>query len=166
MEQQHDYQTGFELAKANQRVIYGALKRAGVYRSNYLYEDLVQEAYLTYAQTWTQVDLTAAEFQHYVFQRIVWRTLDLLRHERFRQDHSELNELLLDPQADDLQLLEYQLSQLLPKLTTIECQILNHHLIQQQKLAPLAQQLGVTPRYLRKVRAQLKAKLQYLLSSR
>ncbi|MCO6542570.1 MAG: sigma-70 family RNA polymerase sigma factor [Lactobacillus sp.] len=164
MNLEHDLTTGFTLAWKEQRLIFGALKRAGVYRSNYLYEDLVQEGYLTYALTWSNSHLTGEEFNHYVFQRIVWRTLDLLRHERYRQEHSDVDELMIsDEQVGEPLFWDVQVQELLPQLTAVEQQILFKHLLQEQKLSLLAINLGVTPRYLRKVRTQLREKLRPLL---
>ncbi|MGL5886381.1 MAG: hypothetical protein ACRCY2_10240 [Bombilactobacillus sp.] len=70
------------------------MKRAVVYRSNNLYADLIQEAYLTYVQVWSHSRLSVAEFQLYIFQRVVWRTQDLLRRERYRQNRVDVASLV------------------------------------------------------------------------
>ena len=161
---QHDLATGFQLAITNVSVIYGAVKRAGVYRSNNLYADLIQEAYLTYAQVWSHSRLAVAEFQPYIFQRIVWRTQDLLRRERYRQNHVDVTDLVLTaPQVAEPLLWQTEVQQVVGQLTVLEQKVLWHHLIEGQNLKTLAAALHVSPRYLRKIRAQVRQKLLPLL---
>lgn len=161
---QHDLATGFQLAITNIAVIYGAVKRAGVYRSNNLYADLIQEAYLTYAQVWSHSYLSVAEFQPYIFQRIVWRTQDLLRRERYRQNHVDVTDLVLTaPQVAEPLFWQTEVQQVVGQLTVLEQQVFWQHLIEGQNLKTLAATLHVSSRYLRKIRAQVRQKLQPLL---
>ena len=161
---QHDLATGFQLAITNVAVIYGAVKRAGVYRSNNLYADLIQEAYLTYAQVWSHSCLSVAEFQPYIFQRIVWRTQDLLRRERYRQNHVDFTDLVLTaPQVAEPLFWQTEVQQVVGQLTVLEQQVFWQHLIEGQNLKTLADTLHVSSRYLRKIRAQVRQKLQPLL---
>ncbi|RHW47823.1 hypothetical protein DS832_03420 [Bombilactobacillus bombi] len=141
MNLEHDLTTGFTLAWKEQRLILGAL-------------------------TWSSSHLTGEESNHYIFQRVVWRTLDLLRHERYHQEHSGVDELMIsDEQVGEPLFWDVQVQELLPQLTAVEQQILFKHLLQEQKLSLLAANLWVTPRYLRKVRTQLREKLRPLLGS-
>ncbi len=161
---QHDLATGFQLAITNVAVIYGAVKRAGVYRSNNLYADLIQEAYLTYAQVWSHSCLSVAEFQPYIFQRIVWRTQDLLRRERYRQNHVDFTDLVLTaPQVAEPLFWQTEVQQVVGQLTVLEQQVFWQHLIEGQNLKTLADTLHVSSRYLRKIRAQVRQKLRPLL---
>lgn len=161
---QHDLATGFQLAITNVAVIYGAVKRAGVYRSNNLYADLIQEAYLTYAQVWSHSCLSVAEFQPYIFQRIVWRTQDLLRRERYRQNHVDVTDLVLTaPQVAEPLFWQTEMQQVVGQLTVLEQKVFWQHLIEGQNLKTLAAALHVSPRYLRKIRAQVRQKLRPLL---
>ena len=161
---QHDLATGFQLAITNVAVIYGAVKRAGVYRSNNLYADLIQEAYLTYAQVWSHSCLSVAEFQPYIFQRIVWRTQDLLRRERYRQNHVDVTDLVLTaPQVAEPIFWQTEVQQVVGQLTVLEQKIFWQHLIRGQNLKTLAATLHVSSRYLRKIRAQVRQKLRPLL---
>lgn len=161
---QHDLATGFQLAITNVAVIYGAVKRAGVYRSNHLYADLIQEAYLTYAQVWSHSCLSVAEFQPYIFQRIVWRTQDLLRRERYRQNHVDVTDLVLTaPQVAEPLFWQTEVQQVVGQLTVLEQKVFWQHLIGGQNLKTLAAALHVSPRYLHKIRAQVRQKLRPLL---
>ena len=161
---QHDLATGFQLAITNVAVIYGAVKRAGVYRSNNLYADLIQEAYLTYAQVWSHSCLSVAEFQPYIFQRIVWRTQDLLRRERYRQNHVDVTDLVLTaPQVAEPLFWQTEVQQVVGQLTVLEQKVFWQHLIRGQNLKTLAATLHVSSRYLRKIRAQVRQKLRPLL---
>lgn len=121
MIEQQDLATGFQLAITNVAVIYGAVKRAGVYRSNNLYADLIQEAYLTYAQVWSNSRLSVAEFQLYIFQRIVWRTQDLLRRERYRQNHVDATDLVFTAsQVAEPLFWQTEVQQVVGQLTVLE----------------------------------------------
>ena len=161
---QHDLATGFQLAITNVAVIYGAVKRAGVYRSNNLYADLIQEAYLTYAQVWSHSCLSVAEFQPYIFQRIVWRTQDLLRRERYRQNHVDVTDLVLTaPQVAEPIFWQTEVQQVVGQLTVLEQKVFWQHLIRGQNLKTLADTLHVSSRYLRKIRVQVRQKLRPLL---
>jgi len=134
---QHDLATGFQLAITNVAVIYGAVKRAGVYRSNNLYADLIQEAYLTYAQVWSHSCLSVAEFQPYIFQRIVWRTQDLLRRERYRQNHVDVTDLVLTaPQVAEPLFWQTEVQQVVGQLTVLEQKVFWQHLIEAKILKP------------------------------
>ncbi|MBI0106860.1 sigma-70 family RNA polymerase sigma factor [Lactobacillus sp. W8089] len=161
---QHDLATGFQLAITNVAVIYGAVKRAGVYRSNNLYADLIQEAYLTYAQVWSHSCLSVAEFQPYIFQRIVWRTQDLLRRERYRQNHVDFTDLVLTAsQVAEPLFWQTEVQRVVGQLTVLEQKVFWQHLIGGQNLKTLADTLHVSSRYLRKIRAQVRQKLRPLL---
>lgn len=155
----HSLQQGFDLALTNQRLIGGALKRAGVWRSNLNYEDYFQDALVLYATTWVQFEQSAVQFAPYIFQKIVWRTQDQLR-QSHRQQHESVEELFYLPAPTTTAFSDWQLvlHQKVRQLTLLERQVLQACLLE-VPLAQLASQVHKSSRYLRKIRAQVRQKL-------
>lgn len=80
------YETGFAylLQAEHEKVIYGVLKRLNVSRQNPDYEDLVVEGQIAFAQAYcaycqTHDSVTEEAVMPYLYQKVKWRLLDLLR---------------------------------------------------------------------------------------
>lgn len=80
------YEKGFAylLQEDHEKVIYGVLKHLHVSRQDPDYEDLVVEGQLVFAQAFcmyceSHVIVKEAEIMPYLYQKIKWRLLDILR---------------------------------------------------------------------------------------
>ncbi|NVY96198.1 hypothetical protein HU830_03275 [Lactobacillus sp. DCY120] len=164
MKRLHTLTHGFELAQADQRLIGGALKKAGLSAQSPDYEDLFQEAQILYAQTWAQVEVELATFRPYIFQKIVWRTWDYFRRQTRQQEHEQL--LTATQTWDQLttgqtpQFVLEQLQQVWPQLDSWAQIVLQENLLQGRALKQIAAEHQVSDRYLRKVRQQLRERLR------
>ncbi|MDO1604754.1 sigma-70 family RNA polymerase sigma factor [Lactobacillus sp. YT155] len=151
---------GFELAMQNRRVIYGALKKVNIYRNRFDYEDYVQEAMIIYAKCFCKYPpkLQEIDFNKYAYQKIVWSMLDLLRKEcRYKEIHVLDNYEELEFGYEDCFDLIGMFEKI--KLSHLERKVLVEHLLNRTPLTDLAIKLGVTARYLRKIRNNIKLKI-------
>ena len=80
------YEKGFAylLQEDHEKVIYGVLKRLNVSRQNPDYKDLVVEGQIAFAQAYcaycqTHDSVTEEAVMPYLYQKVKWRLLDLLR---------------------------------------------------------------------------------------
>lgn len=99
------YETGFAylLQTEHEKVIYGVLKRLNVSRQNPDYEDLVVEGQIAFAQAYcaycrTHDSVTEKAVMPYLYQKVKWRLLDLLR----KQTRTKQRECGLPENADEL----------------------------------------------------------------
>lgn len=99
------YEKGFAylLQGEHEKVIYGVLKHLHVSRQDPDYEDLVVEGQLVFAQAYcaycqTHDSVTEEAVMPYLYQKIKWRLLDLLR----KQTRTKQRECGLPENADEL----------------------------------------------------------------
>lgn len=99
------YEKGFAylLQAEHEKVIYGVLKRLNVSRQSLDYEDLVVEGQIAFAQAYcaycqTHDSVTEEAVMPYLYQKIKWRLLDLLR----KQTRTKQRECGLPENADEL----------------------------------------------------------------
>lgn len=99
------YETGFAylLQAEHEKVIYGVLKRLNVSRQSPDYEDLVVEGQIAFAQAYciycqTHDSVTEKVVMPYLYQKVKWRLLDLLR----KQTRTKQRECGLPENADEL----------------------------------------------------------------
>lgn len=99
------YETGFAylLQAEHEKVIYGVLKRLNVSRQSPDYEDLVVEGQIAFAQAYcaycqTHDSVTEEAVMPYLYQKVKWRLLDLLR----KQTRTKQRECGLPENADEL----------------------------------------------------------------
>ncbi|ATO45649.1 hypothetical protein C5L30_001241 [Companilactobacillus farciminis] len=160
----NELELGFEDALQNQRLIHGALKRAHIYTTRVDYEDYFQEAMINYAQTYRQYvqnngDMT--KFHKYVFQKLTWRLIDMLRQEKRYFDFHSLEEFDFqrvpeESVAEKLDFVNFS------KLTKLDCAILQEHFIEGHPLVILAKRYNHTARALRYRRDSLLKKLRHM----
>lgn len=99
------YEKGFAylLQGKHEKVIYGVLKHLHVSRQDPDYEDLVVEGQIAFAQAYcmycqTHDSVTEEAVMPYIYQKIKWRLLDLLR----KQTRTKQRECGLPENADGL----------------------------------------------------------------
>ena len=99
------YEKGFAylLQAEHEKVIYGVLKRLNVSRQSLDYEDLVVEGQIAFAQAYcaycqTHDSVTEEAVMPYIYQKIKWRLLDLLR----KQTRTKQRECGLPGNASEL----------------------------------------------------------------
>lgn len=99
------YETGFAflLQAEHEKVIYGVLKHLNVSRQSPDYEDLVVEGQIAFAQAYcaycqTHDSVTEKAVMPYLYQKVKWRLLDLLR----KQTRTKQRECGLPENADEL----------------------------------------------------------------
>lgn len=160
----NEMELGFKDALQNQRLIHGALKRAHIYTTRIDYEDYFQEAMINYAQTYQQYvqdngDMT--KFHKFVFQKLTWRLIDMLRQEKRYFDLHSLEEFDFQRVPEDLS--ENKLDFVdFSELTEIDHDILQKHFIEGVPLVILAKRYNHTARALRYRRDSLLKKLRHM----
>lgn len=99
------YEKGFAylLQAEHEKVIYGVLKHLHVSRQDPDYEDLVVEGQIAFAQAYCAYcqahdSVTEEAVMPYIYQKIKWRLLDLLR----KQTRTKQRECGLPENADEL----------------------------------------------------------------
>ena len=99
------YETGFAflLQAEHEKVIYGVLKHLNVSRQSPDYKDLVVEGQIAFAQAYcaycqTHDSVTEKAVMPYLYQKVKWRLLDLLR----KQTRTKQRECGLPENADEL----------------------------------------------------------------
>jgi hypothetical protein len=161
---------GLTAALAQQGLLHGAIKRAGVWRQHQDYDDFLQEALLVYAQTYQQYPGDPEhdpDFLPYVFQRVCWRTTDLLRYQQRRQMAGlppELPGKLPDFSEHSVVLL--LLNQMTQQSSPVDQLIIRNHFILGQPLSTLATKYQLSPRTLRARRGFLRQRLAKQLVTR
>lgn len=165
---QRDLATGLQIALQHPRLIHGAVKRAGIWRQSQDYDDFLQEAYLAFAQAYVNYpgDPDQDEgFGAYAFRHIVWRLVDILRRTQYRQGEVLPNFDAIKKQASYDSEIEILLSlqQLAFSGNELDQYVIRDHFLKGYPLAVIAYQQQVTPRALRKHRADLREKLSEIL---
>lgn len=77
----------FSKAWENRRLIYGAIKAAGVRKDYQEYADLIQDGVLIYAGMLEKSQ--GQDIDRLAFKKIIWHTLDELRKVQCREEKSE-----------------------------------------------------------------------------
>ncbi|KRK93657.1 sigma-70 family RNA polymerase sigma factor [Companilactobacillus futsaii] len=160
----NEMELGFKDALQNQRLIHGALKRAHIYTTRVDYEDYFQEAMINYAQTYQQYvqdngDMT--KFHKFVFQKLTWRLIDMLRQEKRYFDFHSLEEFDFQRVPEDLS--ENKLDFVnFSELTNLDRTLLQEHFIEDIPLVILAKRYNHTTRALRYRRDSLLKKLRHM----
>ena len=80
----------FEEAWKNRKLVGGALKAAHVRPDYHLYEDLLQEGVILYAEMLRKLDgqKTRTEIDKLSFKKVLWQTVDALRREQRVCEHN------------------------------------------------------------------------------
>lgn len=160
----NELELGFKDALQNQRLVHGALKRAHIYTTRVDYEDYFQEAMIIYAKTYQQFFQKAGDmdkFHSFIFQKLVWRLLDMLRQEKKYFDFHSLEEFDFQRVPEDLSIDNFDFINL-SELTEIDRAILQKHFIEGTPLVILAKRYNHTTRGLRYCRDRLLKKLRYM----
>ncbi|KRM09948.1 hypothetical protein FD16_GL001488 [Paucilactobacillus suebicus DSM 5007 = KCTC 3549] len=96
----------------HEAVIYGAMKKIGITKSHPKYEDFSHEGWLTFVETYLnyqeEIDLDVQKFMNFVYWKIRWRLLDILRRENSQNTFHEFsldNDSITD-EIKDAQLFE------------------------------------------------------------
>ena len=96
------YETGFAylMQAEHEKAIYGVLKRLNVSRQSPDYENLVVEGQIAFAQAYCQThdSVTEEAVMPYLYQKVKWRLLDLLR----KQTRTKQRECGLPENVDEL----------------------------------------------------------------
>lgn len=161
-----DLEAGFIDALNNERLIHGVLKRLHIYQTNNDYQDYVQEAMIVYAAAYNEYlkkGRDMEKFPVYIFQKLLWRMTDLLRHEqRFFEVHSL--EVLDFERVEQVEMQELFSHLELDDLSEFEKNIFYDCFFKEIPLKTLAEKYHCTPRNLRYHRNSVKEKICKQLS--
>lgn len=166
---QQNLTSGLQMALKHPRLISGAVKRAGIWRGSQDYDDFLQEAYLAFAQAYVNYagDPNGDDgFKAYAFRHIVWRLIDLLRRNRYRQGDVLPDLNLIGGKATDEAELDILLSlqQVAFSGNELDQLVIRDHFLKGYPLSVIAYQQQVTPRALRQHRAALRRQLAKILN--
>ncbi|WP_416353638.1 sigma-70 family RNA polymerase sigma factor [Agrilactobacillus fermenti] len=161
----------WQLAMANERVIYGALKHERIWRKRDDWQDLVHEGFMVYVASYDKYaaqqsqPFDVVQFNRFAFQAICWHIRNLLRRDMWlaARTQIQLDQVTDEPSEAALQITPsdqaFIIEELLPaiksQLTARQQTVLVEHLLKGQKLTRLSQQLHVSPRTLRNDRQQI-----------
>ncbi|APT18301.1 hypothetical protein FC62_GL000859 [Amylolactobacillus amylotrophicus DSM 20534] len=146
-------QVSFTKAINNIRLVYGAVKAAGILPHNNDYEDFVQEGLITYAlMIVANPRLTKAEMDKLAFRKIVWQSIDTLRRQKFLAektsyslddgfDHEELTENAAD---SDKMVICMEANEAIDGLNNVEQLILKEHFLRGKSLKDLAKECDIS----------------------
>ncbi len=159
--------SSFEEAITEIKVVYGAIKAAGVYPRFSEYEDYVQEGLITFAKMidelgWTKID--RADLYRLAFKKIMWQTIDHLRKVKHQAelitqlaDNSEEEDWISQEILEaDLELL---LQELKSDLTENERLLLEMHVLAGFKLTELVKLYSISYRTLSRSKVTLCKKI-------
>ena len=154
----------FSKAWENRRLIYGAIKAAGVRKDYQEYADLVQDGVLIYAGMLEKSQ--GQNIDRLAFKKILWHTLDELRKVQRREERSEEinNELELNKEKiewDNLIILKDKVEE----LNGIEKLVFFEHLLAQKEITNLVEVAGCSRRTLQRVKKNLLFKLKQALKN-
>lgn len=162
-----NFTMGLQAALRQQRLLHGAVKKAGIWRQNQDYDDFLQEAFLAFAQAYVNypADPEVDEcFLGYAYQHIVWRLTDLLRKQRYRQAVPLSDWESWHHVSDDTEMeLMITLQELAYDRNSIDQLIIRDHFIKGQSLTTIACKAQLSPRTLRKHRTKLREQLAAIL---
>ena len=154
----------FSKAWENRRLIYGAIKAAGVRKDYQEYADLIQDGVLIYAGMLEKSQ--GQNIDRLAFKKILWHTLDELRKVQRREERSEEinNELELNKEKiewDNLIILKDKVEE----LNGIEKLVFFEHLLAQKEITNLVEVAGCSRRTLQRVKKNLLFKLKQALKN-
>ena len=154
----------FIKAWENRRLIYGAIKAAGVRKDYQEYADLIQDGVLIYAGMLEKSQ--GQDIDRLAFKKIIWHTLDELRKVQRREEKSEEinNELKFKKEKvewDNLIILKNKVKE----LNEIEKLVFFEHLLAQKEITNLVEVAGCSRQTLQKVKKFLLLKLKNALKN-
>ncbi len=154
----------FSKAWENRRLIYGAIKAAGVRKDYQEYADLIQDGVLIYAGMLEKSQ--GQDIDRLAFKKILWHTLDELRKVQRCEEKSEEinNELAFKKEKiewDNLIILKDKVKE----LNGIEKLVFFEHLLAQKEITNLVEVAGCSRRTLQRVKMGLLLKLKNALNN-
>ena len=154
----------FSKAWENRRLIYGAIKAAGVRKDYQEYADLIQDGVLIYAGMLEKSQ--GQDIDRLAFKKILWHTLDELRKVQRREERSEEinNELAFKKEKiewNNLIILKNKVK----KLNEIEKLVFFKHLLAQKEITNLVEVAGCSRQTLQRVKMGLLLKLKNALKN-
>lgn len=169
----------FSIALANQGLVYGAVKAAGVFPRSFDYEDYIQDGLITYAMFIDNnskrdngVKLTSDEVNRLAFRKIVWQTIDALRRQKFLSDISDFS---LDEDFSEKEesfnngsfkyvILYTQIDEAFNRLNNFDRIILTEHFLRGKKLKDISATYGVSLQTVTRARRRVRDYLQQCIS--
>lgn len=154
----------FSKAWENRRLIYGAIKAAGVRKDYQEYADLIQDGVLIYAGMLEKSP--DQDIDRLAFKKIIWHTLDELRKVQRREEKSEdiNNELEFKKEKvewDNLIIFKNKVKE----LNEIEKLVFFEHLLAQKEITNLVEVAGCSRQTLQRVKMGLLLKLKNALKN-
>ena len=155
----------FEEAWKNRKLVDGALKAAHVRPDYHLYEDLLQDGVILYAEMLRKLDeqKTRNEIDKLSFKKVLWQTIDILRREqRVCERNTVIDEAYDLGEAaawDNLVALKNEVK----KLSQLEQVILFDHLLERKTITQLVEECGVPRTTLKRLKQQLLGKLRAVI---
>ena len=154
----------FSKAWENRRLVYGAIKAAGVRKDYQEYADLIQDGVLIYAGMLEKSQ--GQDIDRLAFKKIIWHTLDELRKVQRREEKSEdiNNELEFKKEKvewDNLIIFKNKVKE----LNEIEKLVFFEHLLAQKEITNLVEVAGCSRRTLQRVKKGLLLKLKNALKN-
>lgn len=155
----------FEEAWKNRKLVGGALKAAHVRPDYHLYEDLLQEGVILYAEMLCKLDgqKTRTEIDKLSFKKLLWHIIDTLRREqRVCERNTAIDKAYDLGEAaawDNLVALKNEAK----KLSHLEQVILFEHLLEKKTITQLVEECGVPRITLKRLKKQLLGKLRNVM---
>ena len=150
----------FSKAWENRRLIYGAIKAAGVRKDYQEYADLIQDGVLIYAGMLEKSQ--GQDIDRLAFKKILWHTLDELRKVQRREEIN--NELAFKKEKiewNNLIILKNKVK----KLNEIEKLVFFKHLLAQKEITNLVEVAGCSRQTFQRVKMGLLLKLKNALKN-
>ena len=169
----------FSIALANQGLVYGEVKAAGVFPRSFDYEDYIQDGLITYAMFIDNnskrdngVKLTSDEVNRLAFRKIVWQTIDALRRQKFLSDISDFS---LDEDFSEKEesfnngsfkyvILYTQIDEAFNRLNNFDRIILTEHFLRGKKLKDISATYGVSLQTVTRARRRVRDYLRQCIS--
>ena len=154
-----------EEAWNNRKLVGGALKVAHVRPDYHLYEDLLQEGVILYAEMLCKLDgqKTRTEIDKLSFKKLLWHIIDTLRREqRVCERNTAIDKAYDLGEAaawDNLVALKNEAK----KLSHLEQVILFEHLLEKKTITQLVEECGVPRITLKRLKKQLLGKLRAVM---
>lgn len=155
----------FEEAWKNRKLVGGALKAAHVRPDYHLYEDLLQEGVILYAEMLRKLDgqKTRTEIDKLSFKKLLWHIIDTLRREQRVCERNtaidKAHDLGEAAAWDNLVALKNEAK----KLSHLEQVILFEHLLEKKTITQLVEECGVPRITLKRLKKQLLGKLRAVM---
>ena len=155
----------FEEAWKNRKLVGGALKAAHVRPDYHLYEDLLQEGVILYAEMLRKLDgqKTRTEIDKLSFKKLLWHIIDTLRREQRVCERNPAIDKAYDlgeaSAWDNLVALKNEAK----KLSHLEQVILFEHLLEKKTITQLVEECGVPRITLKRLKKQLLGKLRAVM---